>query len=83
MPDWQEVILLSTTMFLICMLCHGEIVRSRPHAVHLTLFSMLVSLGGVFVSLVAPPPCPRGIPGSIIGRPCSNGTVAQRSEQGT
>jgi len=58
MPYWQEVILLSTTMFLICMVCHGEIVRSRPHADHLTLFYMLVSLGGalggVFVSLVAP-----------------------------
>ena len=58
MPYWQEVILLSTTMFLICMVCHGEIVRIRPHADHLTLFYMLVSLGGalggVFVSLIAP-----------------------------
>jgi hypothetical protein len=54
----QEVTLLAATMFLICMVCHGEIVRLRPHANHLTLFYMLVSLGGalggIFVSLIAP-----------------------------
>lgn len=54
----QEVALLCAAMFLICMVCHGEIVRLRPHTNHLTLFYMLVSLGGaiggIFVSLIAP-----------------------------
>lgn len=54
----EEVALLAAAMFLICMVCHGEIVRLRPHSNHLTLFYMLVSLGGalggVFVSLIAP-----------------------------
>ena len=46
------------TLFCICMVCHGELVRSRPNPVHLTEFYLLIAaggaLGGVFVSLVAP-----------------------------
>ena len=45
-------------MFLVCMLCHGELVRLRPHPRHLTMFYLLISaggaVGGLFVSLVAP-----------------------------
>ncbi len=45
-------------MFGIAMVCHGELVRSRPAPRHLTEFYMLISaggaLGGVIVSLVAP-----------------------------
>jgi hypothetical protein len=45
-------------LFGFCMLCHGELVRLRPGAGHLTLFYLLVAtggaLGGVFVSLIAP-----------------------------
>jgi len=40
------------------MLCHGELVRLRPHPRHLTMFYLLIAAGGaaggLFVSLVAP-----------------------------
>jgi spermidine synthase len=46
------------TMFVLCMVCHGELVRMRPSTRHLTGFYLLVSaggaLGGILVSLVAP-----------------------------
>lgn len=48
------------TMFLICLLCHGELVRAKPseHR-HLTDFYLCLSLGGacggLFVALVATP----------------------------
>ena len=48
----------SAVMFVCCMTCHGELVSSRPHPRHLTLFYLLVAaggaLGGVFVAVVAP-----------------------------
>ncbi|RZJ11444.1 MAG: hypothetical protein EOP39_06275 [Rubrivivax sp.] len=47
-------------MFLICLLCHGELVRARPREHrHLTDFYLCMSLGGacggLFVALVATP----------------------------
>ena len=54
----QEIGIYLTMMFLVCMTCHGELVRLRPDPEHLTEFYLLISaggaLGGVFVSLVAP-----------------------------
>ncbi|MEZ6132061.1 MAG: fused MFS/spermidine synthase [Planctomycetaceae bacterium] len=48
----------SAGMLACCMTCHGELVRSRPHPRYLTLFYLLVSvggtLGGVFVAIVSP-----------------------------
>jgi hypothetical protein len=45
-------------LFLFCMIGHGELVRLRPATSWLTLFYLMVALGGalggVFVSLVAP-----------------------------
>lgn len=45
-------------LFLFCMIGHGELVRLRPATSQLTLFYLMVALGGalgaVFVSLVAP-----------------------------
>lgn len=45
-------------LFLACMICHGELYRLRPHARHLTVFYLMVSIGGaaggLFVNLVAP-----------------------------
>ncbi|HZU27168.1 MAG TPA: fused MFS/spermidine synthase [Bryobacteraceae bacterium] len=45
-------------LFFSCMLCHGELARRRPSAEHLTLFYLMVSLGGALggtlVALVAP-----------------------------
>jgi hypothetical protein len=44
--------------FVVAMVCHGELVRKRPAATHLTGFYLWMSLGGVlggaFASLVAP-----------------------------
>lgn len=48
----------SGIMFACCMTCHGELVRLRPHPRYLTLFYLLVSvggaLGGVLVAVAAP-----------------------------
>lgn len=45
-------------MFGICMTCHGELVRLRPHPRHLTGYFLLIAaggaVGGLAVSLVAP-----------------------------
>lgn len=45
-------------MFGICMLCHGELTRLRPHKRYLTSFYLMIAaggaLGGMAVSLVAP-----------------------------
>jgi hypothetical protein len=44
--------------FICCMVCHGELVRRRPHPQYLTQFYLMVSLGGaiggLFVALAAP-----------------------------
>ena len=63
-PDRQRILLLpqmiafAASLFVCCMVCHGEIVRLRPHPKHLTSFYVRVSLGGalggLFVGLVAP-----------------------------
>ncbi len=45
-------------LFLFCMIGHGELYRLRPATSHLTLFYLMLALGGalggIFVSLVAP-----------------------------
>ncbi len=52
------VLFFSTALFICCMVCHGELVRTRPHPRYLTGFYVSVSLGGVcgglFVGLLAP-----------------------------
>jgi hypothetical protein len=57
-PKWVSFILHLATFFLYCMVCHGEIARTRPATGHLTEFYLLLSfggmLGGVFNSLIAP-----------------------------
>lgn len=44
--------------FVVCMVCHGELSRLRPHPAHLTGFYLMISLGGalggLFVALLAP-----------------------------
>ena len=53
-----EIVLIFTSLFLVAMVCHGELVLRRPGSKHLTEFYLSISaggaLGGVFVSLVAP-----------------------------
>ena len=45
-------------LFVCCLLCHGELARLKPHPRFLTLFYLMVSvggaLGGLFVGLAAP-----------------------------
>jgi hypothetical protein len=45
-------------LFCACMVCHGELAKRKPAPRHLTLFYLMVSLGGavggLFVALVAP-----------------------------
>ena len=52
------VTLLSISLFVFCMVCHGELVRRKPPVRHLTLFYLMLSvggaLGGTFVGLIAP-----------------------------
>ncbi|MHB1439030.1 MAG: fused MFS/spermidine synthase, partial [Thiobacillus sp.] len=47
-----------TTLFICCMICHGELYRLRPSPKYLTSFYFIVSvggaLGGVLVNFVAP-----------------------------
>lgn len=57
-PLFLQLAIYSFTLFVCCMICHGELVRLKPAASHLTLFYFFVSaggaLGGIFVNLVAP-----------------------------
>ena len=50
--------LYSATLFAACMVCHGELARSKPHPRYLTGFYLMLALGGaaggVLVGLVAP-----------------------------
>lgn len=45
-------------LFLLCMLCHGELVRCKPHPRRLTAFYLAVSaggaLGGLLVAVISP-----------------------------
>ncbi len=45
-------------LFAICMVCHGELARSKPPARHLTFYYLMIAaggaLGGTAVALVAP-----------------------------
>lgn len=49
---------ISMCFFIVCMNCHGELARRKPHPKYLTLFYLMVSLGGalggVFVAILAP-----------------------------
>jgi len=55
---WLTLVLNLLTLFVTAMVCHGELVRCRPAAEHLTEFYLWMSagglLGGVFCSLIAP-----------------------------
>jgi len=55
---WALIPLYSATLFAACMVCHGELARSKPHPQHLTGFYLMLALGGaaggVLVGLVAP-----------------------------
>jgi len=52
------ITLMCLALFVFCMVCHGELVRRRPALQHLTLFYLMLSIGGavggLLVGLVAP-----------------------------
>ena len=52
------ITLFPLALFVCCMVCHGELVRLKPHPRYLTGFYVIVSLGGavggLFVGLLAP-----------------------------
>lgn len=54
----NQVATYSATLFVCCMVCHGELARAKPAPQYATLFYLIVSaggaLGGILVALVAP-----------------------------
>jgi hypothetical protein len=53
-----QIICYSVILFVTCMVCHGELARSKPLPHYLTSFYLMVAVGGcvagVFVALLAP-----------------------------
>ncbi|MFN0166843.1 MAG: spermidine synthase [Bryobacteraceae bacterium] len=58
LPLKVGVPLFATGLFVCCMVCHGELVRLKPHPSHLTTFYVTTALGGalggLFVGVIAP-----------------------------
>ena len=58
LPLSVQLILYMLVLFTVCMVCHGELARSKPSPRYLTAFYLTIAaggvLGGVFVALVAP-----------------------------
>lgn len=52
------IVLFCTGLFVCCMVCHGELVRIKPHPSYLTSFYLMIAvggaIGGVFVAVLAP-----------------------------
>lgn len=58
-PDVKRVVpFICLSLFVCCMVCHGELARLKPRFEHLTAFYLSLAvggaLGGVFVALIAP-----------------------------
>jgi hypothetical protein len=53
-----QIVVFSLALLAVCMVCHGELARSKPSPNYLTSFYFMVAiggaLGGVFVVLIAP-----------------------------
>jgi hypothetical protein len=53
-----RILVQSLALFVVCMICHGELYRLRPHPRHLTAYYLTIAsggaLGGVIVALIAP-----------------------------
>jgi hypothetical protein len=54
----SAIAMMTAALFVLCMVCHGELASLKPHPRYLTGFYLMVSaggaLGGLFVGLVAP-----------------------------
>ena len=55
---WKQFAVYAGALFVTCMVCHGELARSRPSPRHLTAFYLTIAaggaLGGMFAALIAP-----------------------------
>jgi SAM-dependent methyltransferase len=55
---WIAIPLYCATLFVCCMVCHGELAKLKPHPRYLTAFYLMIAtggaLGGVFVAVLAP-----------------------------
>jgi hypothetical protein len=53
-----QIAVYSFTLFVCCMVCHGELARSKPVSRYLTSFYLMIALGGAlggaFVALIVP-----------------------------
>jgi hypothetical protein len=53
-----QILVCCAALFVVCMVCHGELSRSKPASRHLTSFFFMVAtggaLGGIFVVIIAP-----------------------------
>lgn len=54
----SQIVMLCAALFVVCMVCHGELASSKPAIRHLTSFYLMVAgggvLGGIFVVMMAP-----------------------------
>ncbi len=57
--------LFSAGLFVLCMLCHGELVLTKPVPARLTEFYMLIALGGALGSMVVSVIAPHVLPGDF------------------
>ena len=57
-PTLRQIWMLGLVLFACCMVCHGELVRLKPHPNYLTRFYLVISAGGaaggILVALIAP-----------------------------
>ncbi|MCM2358638.1 MAG: fused MFS/spermidine synthase [Geobacteraceae bacterium] len=55
---WLQILVFLAALFALCMVCHGELVRSRPAPRHLTAYYLVIAaggaMGGALVALAAP-----------------------------
>jgi hypothetical protein len=61
--EWHRALLVEiasylSAMFFVCMVCHGELVRNKPHPRYLTSFYLMSSAGGAVGGLVVAVVCP-------------------------
>jgi hypothetical protein len=61
---WQ-VGVFALGLYVVCMFCHGELARMRPGSRHLTLFYLVVSLGGVVGGILVGIVAPLALPGYL------------------
>jgi len=53
-----QILLFLATLFVVCMICHGELVRRKPKPAHLGSYYLFIAsggaLGGIFAGIIAP-----------------------------